>query len=81
MLVAGEIAALRSLEAAHGSRLAKDLTALAAAVGFGWIVRTLASVVARDRTEHGEEPAAEITLLIDGAFFVTAVSVGCALVL
>lgn len=38
VLVVGEIAALRSLEAGHGTRLAKDLTALAVAVGLGWIV-------------------------------------------
>jgi hypothetical protein len=81
VLVAGEIAALRSLEAGHGTRLAKDLTALAMAVGLGWIVRTLAGVVARDRTEDAGEPPPEITVLIDGAFFVTAVCVGCALIL
>jgi hypothetical protein len=60
VLVAGEVAALRVLEANDGSRLAKDLTALSIAVGFAWIVRTLATVVHRDRNDSDEEPQPEL---------------------
>jgi hypothetical protein len=81
VLVAGEIAALRALEVGHGSRLAKDLTVLAVAVGFAWVVRSLAQFVYRDRSNSDEEPPPGIALLIDVAFAVTAAVVVCALIL
>jgi xanthine/uracil permease len=79
LLAAGEVAALRAIEVGHGTRVAKDLTAVALGVGVAWIVRSLAEVVYRDRTEEEEE--AGIGVLIDAAFAVTAIGVICALIL
>lgn len=81
VLVAGEVAALRALEVGHGSRLAKDLTVMAVAVGLGWVVRSLAQFAYRDRSDGDEEPPPGIAVLIDAAFFVTAAVVICALIL
>lgn len=80
VLVAGEIAALHALEVGHGSRLVKDMTVIAVAVGLAWIVRSLAQFVYRDRSDGDEEPPPGIAVLIDAAFGVTAVVVLCALI-
>jgi hypothetical protein len=80
VLVAGEVAALHALEVGHGSRLAKDLTVMAVAVGLAWVVRSLAQFVYRDRRDGDEEPPSGIAVLIDAAFAVTAVVVVCALI-
>jgi hypothetical protein len=82
VLVAGELAALHVLEVGHGTRITKDLAVLALAVGLGWIVRSLASVVYRDRGDDEEaEPPAGLAVLIDASFFVTAIIVVVALIL
>ncbi|HET7589483.1 MAG TPA: hypothetical protein VFK14_04780 [Solirubrobacterales bacterium] len=80
LLVAGEVAALHALEVGHGSRLTKDLTVIAVAVGLGWVVRSLAQFVYRDRSDGEEEPPPGIAVLIDSAFAATAVIVICALI-
>ncbi len=80
VLVAGEVAAIRVLMTDEGSRVAKDLTALGLGVGLAWVVRTLATAVWRDRTDSGALPA-EIAVLIDASFAVTAVVITCALIL
>lgn len=81
ILVAGELAALHALEAGHGTRITKDLVVLALAVGLGWIVRSLASLVYRDRGGEEVEPPAGMAVLIDASFFVTAIIVVVALIL
>jgi len=82
VLVAGELAALHALEVGHGTRITKDLVVLALAVGLGWIVRSLASVAYRDRSDEKEaEPPAGLAVLIDASFFVTAAIVVVALIL
>jgi hypothetical protein len=80
VLVAAEIAALHALEVGHGSWLAKNLSVVAVAVGLGWIVRSLAEFVYRDRSDDEEEPPPEIAVLIDATFLVTAIVVICALI-
>lgn len=75
LLVAAEVAALRVLIAGHGSRIARDLTGLGVGVGIAWVVRTLAIGVSRDRTETDGELPADIAVLIDAAFAVTALAV------
>ncbi len=82
VLVAGELAALHALEVGHGTRITKDLVVLALAVGLGWIVRSLASVVYRDRDGDPQaEPPAGLAVLIDASFFVTAIIVVVVLIL
>jgi hypothetical protein len=82
VLVAGELAALHVLEVGHGTRLSKDLMVLAVAVGLGWVVRSLASVVYRDRDGGAEaEPPAGLAVLIDASFLVTAIIVVVGLIL
>lgn len=81
VLVAGEVAAIRVLMTGEDFRIAKDLTALGLGVGLAWVVRTLATAVWRDRTDNEDELPAEIAVLIDASFAVTAVVVICALIL
>lgn len=80
-LVAGELAALHVLEVGHGTRVTRDLAVLAVAVGLGWVVRSLASTVYRDRDDEHAEPPSGLAVLIDASFFVTAVIVVIALIL
>jgi hypothetical protein len=81
VLAAGEVAAVRVLMTGEGFRIAKDLTALGLGVGLAWVVRTLATAVWRDRTDDEDELPAEIAVLIDASFAVTAVVIICALIL